>query len=175
MALHTPLHTLLFVLILRRMWHGHRLRGHWTPASLSPVILTVFILSLAFATPRDVAFSRLLPAAPVLAASMWPVLPTVALRTACLLIMIGVGLEFTDVGTQYTSAAIFAVTAAAAWASRKRLQRETEFNVRLIADTTQQLPLRPLPSAPEASKSTPSTWQRKPRNRSAARSHVRQR
>ncbi|MDF2257288.1 PP2C family protein-serine/threonine phosphatase [Streptantibioticus ferralitis] len=110
------------------------------------MILTVVIASLAFATPRSVAFSRLLPAAPALAAAMWPVLPTVLLGTLCLLLMIGLSLEFPDLGTWYTVAGIIAVTVAAAYGSHVRLQREqTLFQVRLVADAAQKVVLSPIP------------------------------
>ncbi|MET8755966.1 PP2C family protein-serine/threonine phosphatase [Streptomyces sp. NPDC004667] len=114
---------------------------------LSPVILTVVIASLAYATPPELAFSRLLPAAPALAAAMWPVLPTVLLGTVCLLLMIGLSLIFPDLGTWWTAAGIIAVTVAAAYGSHLRLQRErTLFQVRLVADAAQQVVLSPLPS-----------------------------
>ncbi|MET9601750.1 PP2C family protein-serine/threonine phosphatase [Streptomyces sp. NPDC059558] len=113
---------------------------------LSPVILTVVIASLAYATPPEMAFSRLLPAAPALAAAMWPVLPTVLLGTVCLLLMIGLGLVFPDLGTWWTAAGIIAVTVAAAYGSHARLQRErTLFQVRLVADAAQQVVLSPMP------------------------------
>ena len=113
---------------------------------LSPVILTILITGLAFTTPREIAFSRLLPAAPALAATMWPVLPTVLLGMFALLIMIGLSLVYSDLGTPYTGAAIVAVTLAAAYASHLRLQREeTLFQVRLVADAAQKVLLRPLP------------------------------
>ncbi|MGW1642463.1 PP2C family protein-serine/threonine phosphatase [Streptomyces lavendulae] len=114
---------------------------------LSPVILTVVIASLAYATPPEMAFSRLLPAAPALAAAMWPVLPTVLLGTVCLLLMIGLSLVFPDLGTWWTAAGIIAVTFAAAYGSHLRLQRErTLFQVRAVADAAQQVVLSPLPS-----------------------------
>ncbi|MEU8620539.1 PP2C family protein-serine/threonine phosphatase [Streptomyces sp. NPDC048623] len=92
------------------------------------------------------AFSRLLPAAPALAASMWPVLPTVLLGTVCLLLMIGLSLVFPDLGTWWTASGIIAVTVAAAYGSHVRLQRErTLFQVRLVADAAQQVVLSPLP------------------------------
>ncbi|MGK5642693.1 PP2C family protein-serine/threonine phosphatase [Streptomyces sp. URMC 126] len=92
------------------------------------------------------AFSRLLPAAPALAAAMWPVLPTVLLGTICLLLMIGLGVVFPDLGTGYTAAGIVAVTVAAAYGSHARLQRErTLFQVRLVADAAQQVVLSPMP------------------------------
>ncbi|MFF7203051.1 PP2C family protein-serine/threonine phosphatase [Streptomyces sp. NPDC008141] len=120
--------------------------GRWEAALLSPVILTVLIVGLAFSTPREIAFSRLLPAAPALAAAMWPVLPTLLLGTFCLLVMIGLSFVYTDLGTPYTAAAIVAVTLAAAYASHVRLQREeTLFHVRLVADAAQRVLLRPLP------------------------------
>ncbi|WP_314225457.1 PP2C family protein-serine/threonine phosphatase [Streptomyces zaehneri] len=113
---------------------------------LSPVLVTVVIAGLAFSTPREIAFSRLLPAAPALAAALWPVLPTVLLGAFCLLIMIGISFVYSDLGTPYTVAAIAAVTLAAAYASHLRLQREeTLFQVRLVADAAQKVLLRPLP------------------------------
>ncbi|MEU5375689.1 PP2C family protein-serine/threonine phosphatase [Streptomyces sp. NPDC005968] len=116
-------------------------------ALLSPVIVTVLIASLAFSTPREIAISRLLPAAPALAASMWSVFATVLLGVCCLLVMIGLSFLYSDLGTPYTGAAIVAVTLAAAYASRLRLQREeTLVQVRLVADTAQQVLLRPLPN-----------------------------
>ncbi len=120
--------------------------ARWELALLSPVILTVVIASLAFATPRQVAFSRILPAAPALAAAMWPVLSTVLLGMACLLIMIGLSLVYPDLGTWYTVAGIIAVTVAAAYASHIRLQREQALvHVRLVADAAQKVVLSPIP------------------------------
>ncbi|WP_406858816.1 PP2C family protein-serine/threonine phosphatase [Streptomyces sp. HUAS MG47] len=113
---------------------------------LSPIFLTVVIASLAYATPPEMAFSRLLPAAPALAAAMWPVLPTVLLGTVCLMLMIGLGFVFPDLGTWWTAAGIIAVTVAAAYGSHLRLQRErTLFQVRLVADAAQQVVLSPMP------------------------------
>ncbi|MFD8154939.1 PP2C family protein-serine/threonine phosphatase [Streptomyces sp. NPDC001046] len=120
--------------------------GRWEAARLSPVVLTLLIAGMAFSTPREIAFSRLLPAAPALAAAMWPVLPTVLLGAVCLLLMILLSFFHTDLGTPYTSAAIIAVTLAAAYGSHIRLQREeTLFQVRLVADAAQKVLLRPLP------------------------------
>ncbi|MFJ9818535.1 PP2C family protein-serine/threonine phosphatase [Streptomyces sp. NPDC101151] len=110
------------------------------------MILTLLITGLAFATPREIAFSRLLPAAPALAAAMWPVVPTILLGMFCLLVMIGLSLVYSDLGTPYTAAAIVAVTLAAAYASHLRLQREEMLlQVRLVADAAQKVLLRPLP------------------------------
>ncbi|WP_251021165.1 PP2C family protein-serine/threonine phosphatase [Streptomyces sp. ISL-98] len=120
--------------------------GQWEAARLSPLILTVLIAGLAFSTPREIAFSRLLPAAPALAAAMWPVLPTILLGAFCLLVMISLSFFYTDLGTPYTAAAIIAVTLAAAYASHVRLQREEAlFHIRLVADAAQKVLLRPLP------------------------------
>ncbi|EDX20832.1 integral membrane protein [Streptomyces sp. Mg1] len=120
--------------------------GPWGLVRLSPVILTVVIASLAYATPPEMAFSRLLPAAPALAAAMWPVLPTVLLGTVCLILMVGLSLVFPDLGTWWTVAGIIAVTVAAAYGSHVRLQRErTLFHVRLVADAAQQVVLSPMP------------------------------
>ncbi|MEW1639886.1 PP2C family protein-serine/threonine phosphatase [Streptomyces sp. NPDC093801] len=124
----------------------HRRHGRGWLVRLSPVVLTVVIASLAYATPPEMAFSRLLPAAPALAAAMWPVLPTVLLGTVCLLLMIGLSLVFPDLGTWWTAAGIIAVTVAAAYGSHLRLQRErTLFQVRLVAEAAQQVVLSPLP------------------------------
>lgn len=110
------------------------------------MLLTVLVSGLAFATPREIAFSRLLPAAPALAAAMWPVVPTILLGVFCLLIMIGLSLVYTDLGTPYTAAAIGAVTLVAAYTSRIRIQREEMlFQIRLVADAAQKVLLRPLP------------------------------
>ncbi|MFF4397466.1 PP2C family protein-serine/threonine phosphatase [Streptomyces sp. NPDC001480] len=113
---------------------------------LSPVALTVLVTALAFATPREIAFSRLLPAAPALAAALWSVVPTILLGMFCLLVMIGLSFVYSDLGTPYTAAAIIAVTLAAAYASHLRLEREEMlFQVRLVADAAQKVLLRPLP------------------------------
>jgi serine phosphatase RsbU (regulator of sigma subunit) len=136
-----------FVHIFRRQRRRPR-SVQWDAVRLSPLILSVLIAALAFSTPREIAFSRLLPAAPALAASMWPVLPTVLLGAFCLLVMIGLSLFYTDLGTPYTAAAIVAVTLAAAYASHVRRRREeTLFEIRLVADTAQKVLLRPLPSS----------------------------
>ncbi|OQR64581.1 hypothetical protein B6E66_08235 [Streptomyces maremycinicus] len=130
-----------------RLRHHHRpYDGQRQAVLLSPVFATVLIAALAFSTPREIAFSRLLPAAPALAAALWPVIPTVLLGAVCLLIMIGISFFHSDLGTPYTAAAIAAVTLAAAYASHLRLQREeTLFQVRLVADAAQKVLLRPLP------------------------------
>ncbi|MDX2389172.1 MULTISPECIES: PP2C family protein-serine/threonine phosphatase [unclassified Streptomyces] len=120
--------------------------GRGALVRLSPIILTVVIASLAYATPPEMAFSRLLPAAPALAAAMWPVLPTVLLGTVCLCLMIGLGFVFPDLGTWWTAAGIIAVTVAAAYGSHLRLKRErTLLQVRLVADAAQQVVLSPMP------------------------------
>ncbi len=123
-----------------------RLGGRWGVGRPAPVILTVLIAALAFATPREIAISRLLPVAPALAAAMWPVLATVLLGAFCLLVMVGLSFVYTDLGTPYTGAAIVAVTLAAAYASHVRIQREEAlFHARTVADAAQTVLLRPLP------------------------------
>ncbi|MEV5488502.1 PP2C family protein-serine/threonine phosphatase [Streptomyces bobili] len=126
--------------------HHRRYGGQRQIVLLSPVLVTLLITGLAASTPREIAFSRLLPAAPALAAAMWPVLPTVLLGAFCLLVMVGVSFFHSDLGTPYTAAAIAAVTLAAAYASHLRLRREEMlFQVRLVADAAQTVLLRPLP------------------------------
>ena len=133
------------VIKLGRLRLRRRPYGRLPPEMLLPVMAAILIAGLAFATPRSVAISRILPAVPALAASMWPVLPTVLLGTFCLLLMIGLSLEFPDLGTWYTAAGIIAVTVAAAYGSHVRLQREqTLFQVRLVADAAQQVVLSPM-------------------------------
>lgn len=118
----------------------------WDVVRLSPLVLCAVISALAVSTPREIAFSRLLPAAPALAAAMWPVFPTVLLGAFCLGVMIFISQFHTDLGTPYTVAAIVAVTLAAAYASHVRRRREEIlFQTRLIADTAQKVLLRPLP------------------------------
>ncbi|WP_272491100.1 PP2C family protein-serine/threonine phosphatase [Streptomyces pacificus] len=131
-----------------RQRRPRRLYGaRWKAALLSPAILTVVIASLAFSTPREIAFSRLLPAAPALAAAMWPVLPTLLLGAFCLAVMVSLSFFYTDLGMPYTAAAIVLVTLAAGYASHVRIKREEAlFHVRLVADAAQQVLLRPLPS-----------------------------
>ncbi|WP_377273951.1 PP2C family protein-serine/threonine phosphatase [Peterkaempfera sp. SMS 1(5)a] len=110
------------------------------------MILTVLIAALAFATPRDVAISRLLPAAPALASSMWSVAATVVLGLVCILAVLGLAIAFADTGPLFTAGAITAVTVAAAYAGHVRLQRErTLTQVRSVADVAQQVLLRPVP------------------------------
>ncbi|WP_245687530.1 PP2C family protein-serine/threonine phosphatase [Streptacidiphilus griseoplanus] len=122
------------------------LRRPHEAALLSPVILTVLIAVLAFATPREFAVSRLLPAAPALASSMWSVAGTVVLGLVCLLTVLGLAVAFADPGPLFTAAAITAVTGAAAYAGHVRLQRErTLVQVRSVADVAQQVLLRPVP------------------------------
>ncbi len=128
------------------MWPRGPFRRRWSLALLSPVILTVVITSLAFSTPRKIAFSRLLTAVPALAASVWPILPTILLGVVCVAIMIALSLVYPDLGTWFTVGAIAAVTVAAAYACRVRIQREQAFlQLRLVADAAQKVLLRPLP------------------------------
>ncbi|MFJ2399401.1 PP2C family protein-serine/threonine phosphatase [Streptomyces sp. NPDC087843] len=116
------------------------------PVLLSPVALTAVIGFLAVLTPQDVPFSRLLPAAPALAASVWSVRATLALGVICLLPVVGYAVALSDMTALYTAGAIGAVTLAAVYASHLRLQREhTLAQVRAVADATQEVLLRPVP------------------------------
>ncbi|WP_206300206.1 PP2C family protein-serine/threonine phosphatase [Streptomyces mangrovisoli] len=114
---------------------------------LAPVALTAVLGLLAAFTPPEVAFTRLLPTAPALAASVWSVGATAVLGLVCLVAVLAHGLAFSDVSAGYTAGAIGAVTLAAAYASHLRTQREhTLAEVRAVADTTQEVLLRPVPS-----------------------------
>ncbi|WUH24107.1 serine/threonine-protein phosphatase [Streptomyces sp. NBC_00448] len=122
---------------------GSRRRGL---AQWSPLLLTVVIGALAVATPKDFAVSRLLPAAPALAASMWSVTATVLLGVLTLAAMFAIQLAFDEPATAFTAVALAAVTAAAAYAAHVRLQRErTLTQVRSVADAAQAVVLRPVP------------------------------
>ncbi|MFE2139391.1 PP2C family protein-serine/threonine phosphatase [Streptomyces sp. NPDC059466] len=117
------------------------------PVLLSPIALTAVIGFLSVLTPHDVPFSRLLPAAPALAASVWSVRATLALGVICLLPVVGYAIALSDMTTLYTAGAIGAVTLAAVYASHLRLQREhTLAQVRAVADATQEVLLRPVPA-----------------------------
>ncbi|WUH89006.1 serine/threonine-protein phosphatase [Streptomyces sp. NBC_00433] len=120
--------------------------GRTGRASAAPILLTVVIGVASMATPRDVAVSRLLPAAPALAASMWSVGATVGLGTLTLVAVVALELVYHGSAGYFTGAAIAAVTAAAGYASHIRLQRERALlQVRSVADAAQSVVLRPIP------------------------------
>ncbi len=114
----------------------------------SPVLLACLIGALALATPRQFAISRLLAAAPALAASMWSVAATVLLGLATLAAVVCVQLAFhmPATATAFAAAALAAVTAAAGYAAHVRLHREhTLSQVRSVAEAAQAVVLRPVP------------------------------
>jgi serine phosphatase RsbU (regulator of sigma subunit) len=97
-------------------------------------------------TPTDFAVSRLLPAAPALAASMWSVAATVLLGVVTLAAVLVIQLALSEPATTFTAAALGAVTAAAGYAAHVRLQRErTLSQVRSVAEAAQAVVLRPVP------------------------------
>jgi serine phosphatase RsbU (regulator of sigma subunit) len=118
------------------------------PALWAPLALTIVVTVAAVLTPRNLYVSRFLAVAPALAASMWPVVGTVAiglLSMAAVVVVAGGGsaMEATHL---YSILVIAGVTAAAAYASHVRQQRErTLTEVRSVADTTQKAMLRPVP------------------------------
>jgi serine phosphatase RsbU (regulator of sigma subunit) len=115
-------------------------------AHLSPLLLTVVIGALALSTPRDFAVSRLLPAAPALAASMWSVAGTAALGGVTLGVVLAIQFAYGETATAFTAGTIAAVTAAATYAAYVRLERErTLTRVRSVADAAQEVVLRPVP------------------------------
>ncbi|MGI5518695.1 PP2C family protein-serine/threonine phosphatase [Streptomyces sp. CA-106131] len=116
------------------------------PVLVSPLLLILLLFVLGVLTPPDVTIDRLLPVAPALAAALWPVVPTLLLGLACLLGVALYAVATSDPSLWFTAGAISAVTAAAAYASHLRLQREaTLTEVRTVADTTQNVLLRPIP------------------------------
>jgi serine phosphatase RsbU (regulator of sigma subunit) len=115
-------------------------------AQWSPLLLTLVIGALALATPENFAVSRLLPAAPALAASMWSVPATVTLGVVTLALVVAIQAAYSEPATTFTAVALAAVTAAAAYAAHVRLQRErTLIQVRSVADAAQAVVLRPVP------------------------------
>ncbi|NUS13516.1 MAG: serine/threonine-protein phosphatase [Streptomyces sp.] len=110
------------------------------------MLLTVGLGVAAVLTPRDVAISRLLPAAPALAASSWSVAATVALGVLALAVVVVVELVYHQPAVLFTGGAIAAVTAAAGYASHIRLVRERALlQVRSVAEAAQSVVLRPVP------------------------------
>src|SRR5260221_4612248 len=91
---------------------------------LSPLLLTAALGGLAVATRELFPISRLLPAAPALAASMWSVAATISLGVAILGAVIVVRFVYDMPAIAFTAGSIAAVTAAAAYAAHVRLQRE---------------------------------------------------
>ncbi|GGQ35899.1 membrane protein [Streptosporangium pseudovulgare] len=117
---------------------------------LAPLALIAVVTVVAVLTPSPLYFSRFLVIAPALAASMWPVIETVALGLLVLAIDVLIAVTIGTPGemhTQlFTSAMIAGVTAAAAYASHVRQQREEHLaQVRSVAETTQKILLRPMP------------------------------
>jgi serine phosphatase RsbU (regulator of sigma subunit) len=113
------------------------------------------LLVIALAVVADVLtphwqFNRLLGAAPALAAAMWPVAGTLVIGLLAFVAAIGLAAaDNHDLGrtpSLFTLLAITAITLAAAYASRVRQHRErTLAEVRTVAETAQQVLLRPLP------------------------------
>ncbi|WP_229812089.1 PP2C family protein-serine/threonine phosphatase [Streptosporangium pseudovulgare] len=131
-----------------RLWRADLLREE--PVLLAPLALIAVVTVVAVLTPSPLYFSRFLVIAPALAASMWPVIETVALGLLVLAIDVLIAVTIGTPGemhTQlFTSAMIAGVTAAAAYASHVRQQREEHLaQVRSVAETTQKILLRPMP------------------------------
>lgn len=134
------------VMTTRSRWRSWWPDGRRDPVLLSPLLLTLVIIVVALVTPSDFAISRLLPAAPALAASMWPVRPTVTLGLVATCVVIGDSLLIDSPNMLFTAGAVALVTAAAGYAAYIRLQRElTLTQVRSVADTAQAVVLRPVP------------------------------
>ncbi|MFC5767077.1 PP2C family protein-serine/threonine phosphatase [Actinacidiphila bryophytorum] len=128
---------------LRRRRPAPRRSGR---APMAPIVLTVVVGAVALATPRDFAVSRLLPAAPALAASMWSVSATVGLGLLALVVVVTIEVLYHQSATWFTGGALAAVTACAGYASHIRLQRERAlYDVRSVAEAAQSVVLRPLP------------------------------
>ncbi|MFF4763780.1 PP2C family protein-serine/threonine phosphatase [Streptomyces sp. NPDC001292] len=120
-------------------------------AFLAPLALTAIIAALSFVTPSHLYFSRFLSLTPVLAASVWPVVGTVAIGVLAAAIDVAIAVASGHVGDiphthPFTLAVIAGATAAAAYLSHERQQREqTLADVRAVAEMTQKVLLRPMP------------------------------
>ncbi|MFI0941615.1 PP2C family protein-serine/threonine phosphatase [Streptomyces sp. NPDC021020] len=115
-------------------------------ALLAPILLALAIGVAAVVTPRDIAVSRMLPAAPALAASSWSVAATVGLGVLALVVVLILDLTYHHHAVFFTGAAIAAVTAAAGYACHVRLGRERALlQVRSVAEAAQSVVLRPVP------------------------------
>lgn len=122
-------------------------------ASWAPVAILVLAVVLdAAAEPHGsskLQFYRLLSVAPALAASVWSVRATVAIGVVACVVEVMLAWTSGEFGSPvrvFTVAVIASVTGAAAYASHARLKRErTLAQVRSVADTAQQLVLRPMP------------------------------
>ncbi|MFF4755368.1 PP2C family protein-serine/threonine phosphatase [Streptomyces sp. NPDC002514] len=120
-------------------------------AFLTPLALTAIITVLAFVTPSHLYFSRFLSLAPAFAASVWPVAGTVTIGVLAAALDVVIAVSTGNLGEiththLFTLAVIAGATAAAAYASHVRQQREqTLADVRSVAETTQKVLLRPMP------------------------------
>ncbi|MFE7354342.1 PP2C family protein-serine/threonine phosphatase [Streptomyces sp. NPDC057543] len=120
-------------------------------ALLAPLALTAIVTVLSIVTPGNLYFSRFLSLAPAFAASVWPVAGTVAIGVLAAAIDVVLAVISGHMGEiphthLFTLAVIVGATAAAAYASHVRQQREqTLADVRSVAETTQKVLLRPMP------------------------------
>ncbi|MGW1406244.1 PP2C family protein-serine/threonine phosphatase [Streptomyces sp. NPDC002403] len=118
---------------------------------LAPLALIAVITVLAVVTPSGLYFSRFLSLAPAFAASVWPVVGTLAIGGLAAAMDVVVLLTIGNPGESshthlFTLAVIAGATAAAACASHVRQQRErTLAEVRSVAEATQKVLLRPMP------------------------------
>ncbi|MFF3958903.1 PP2C family protein-serine/threonine phosphatase [Streptomyces sp. NPDC001890] len=117
---------------------------------LVPLALIAIITVVAYVSPSNLHFSRFLSLAPVFAASVWPVVGTVAIGVLAAVIDVVIAVTIGGVSVErthlFTLAVIAGATAAAAFASHVRQQREqTLADVRSVAETTQKVLLRPMP------------------------------
>ncbi|MFB7273473.1 PP2C family protein-serine/threonine phosphatase [Streptomyces sp. NPDC056244] len=120
------------------------------PALLTPLLTIVVITAAAVLTPH-LQFNRLLGVAPALAAAMYPVGGTLAIGLLAMVADIALGLatehNLNQTPGYFTLLAIAAITLAAAYSSHKRQNRErTLAEVRAVAETAQQVLLRPVPA-----------------------------
>ncbi|MFF3467902.1 PP2C family protein-serine/threonine phosphatase [Streptomyces sp. NPDC002619] len=132
--------------LLRRMRHV----GQPFEWMLLAPLLVIALTGVTDVLTPHLQFNRLLGAAPALAAAMWPVAGTLAIGLLAFIAAIGLSAAANhDLGqtpSLFTLLAITAITLAAAYASRVRQHRErTLAEVRTVAETAQQVLLRPLP------------------------------
>jgi serine phosphatase RsbU (regulator of sigma subunit) len=135
--------------------HRHRRRGsgrrrpHFELVRWAPFLILALVSAADLSTPGPQRFDRFLVAAPALAAASWSVAGTVRIGVLAAAIELVLSLD-RPASARPTSFAgvvvIVMVTAAAGYASHVRELRERDLSqVSAVAETAQQMVLRPLP------------------------------
>jgi hypothetical protein len=137
--------------VIAPKWLSRRIQEEgrpFEPALLTPLLVIMLVTVVDILTPH-LQFSRLLGAAPALAAAMFSVVGTLGIGLLALTAGVALSAAHHHLGqtpSNFMLLAITAITLAAAYASRVRRHREhTLAEVRAVAETAQRVLLRPLP------------------------------